>query len=84
MGHKYNNNMKAVVQIDKTTGSYVNTFSSIAEAARQLEYPNYKKIHDVIKGRGRIRSYRGYVFVYEADYDNRKDYRVVRAKTYKK
>lgn len=72
---------KNVVQINKTTGKFIKIFASTGEAAKEMGYPNNKKIQRNL--RGEIPSYKGYVYVYEKDYDSNKNYVVEKNRQYK-
>ena len=65
-----------VFQIDKLTGKLIQEFKNSIEAANNMNYKNAKKIQWILTGAKP--SYKGHVYIYKADYDPNKDYRVIR------
>lgn len=68
-------NAKAVFQIDKTTGEVVDRFKSVADAARGLGTQNVEVLRRAVLGK--VKTHKGFVFVYETLYDSAYDYRVL-------
>jgi len=61
-----------LVQIDKNTGELVKCFAKMNDVVLEMGYKNDKGISKCLTGESR--SYKGFVYVYERDYDKRKDY----------
>lgn len=83
-----------LLQLDAVTGELLNRFDSTYVAAKELGF-RYNRINEAILGgnsykkntglnvasKKRILSYKGFVFIYEKDYDPTKDYRPKRLTT---
>lgn len=69
------NNMLSIMAFTYN-GEYVNTYSSIAKAARDLNLLE-RNISEVVQNKsGHKKSHKGYTFIKESEYDPNKDYTV--------
>lgn len=70
-----------IYQIDKITGEFIKEFASTGIAAKELGYPNGKKIQRVLQGG--VPSYKGFVYVYKKNYNKNKNYKIIKNRQYK-
>lgn len=73
-----NRNNNKILQINKTSGEVIREFLNIADVTNNLKLP-YKRIEDVVSGR--IKSYKGYVYIYKDLYDKKENY-IIKRKNY--
>lgn len=66
-----------ILKIDKVTGTIINEFSGITEAAKAIDNApnNHKRIWAVLKGKKP--SFKGFIYIYKKDYNPDKQYVVV-------
>lgn len=60
---------KRIVVLDRFTKEYINTYNSIAEAARETNSIE-KKVSAVVNKKKYIKSHNGYIFILEKEYIN--------------
>lgn len=74
-----------IVELNVTTNEYVNTYDSIKNIQTFHDYSksNMNKIQEVLSSKYNRKSYKGFVYVYEKDYNKDKDYSVKENQQYK-